>query len=135
MQLQFPPRPAAAAFILRVALGTVMIAHSLLKVLVFGLPGTAAFFAAHGFPGWTAYPVFALELIGGLLLLAGRWVQLVAATLLPVLAGAFLVHFPNGWNFAAPHGGWEYIAFLMAALVVQALLGPGSLRNDANTRQ
>lgn len=53
-----------AALVLRIALGMVFIAHSLLKLIVFTLPGTAEFFAAHGFPGWTAYPVFAAELAG-----------------------------------------------------------------------
>lgn len=33
-----------AAFILRVSLGVVFIAHGLLKVMVFTLPGTAQFF-------------------------------------------------------------------------------------------
>ena len=42
-----------AAFVLRLALGIVFVAHALLKLLVFTLPGTGAFFAAHGFPGWT----------------------------------------------------------------------------------
>ncbi len=114
------------AFALRLALAVVMIAHALLKLLVFTLPGTAAFFAAHGFPGWTAYPVFALELSGGLLLAAGLGVRFVAAGLIPVLAGALLVHLPNGWMFTAPGGGWEYVAFLIAALVAQVLLGPGA---------
>ena len=54
-----------AATLLRVSLGAMFIAHSLvLKHFTFTLAGTAQFFAAHGFPGWSAYPVFALELIG-----------------------------------------------------------------------
>lgn len=113
--------------ILRLALAAVMIAHALLKLLVFTLPGTASFFAANGFPGWTAYPVFALELAGGVLLAAGVAVRPVAAILLPVMAGAFLVHLPNGWMFTAPNGGWEYLAFLMAALTAQLFLGKGAL--------
>ena len=53
--------------------------------------------------------------------------QTVAALLVPVLAGAFLVHWPNGWSFTAPGGGWEYVAFLLIALVAQILLGDGAL--------
>lgn len=121
------PRTAPyAAFVLRVALGAVFIAHALLKLLVFTLPGTAEFFAAHGFPGWTAYPVFGAELIGGTLLIAGVFSRAVALLLIPVLAGAITVHWPNGWSFTANGGGWEYVAFLIAALSAQALLGDGA---------
>lgn len=115
-----------AAFVLRVSLGVVFIAHALLKPLVFTLPGTAQFFAAHGFPGWSAYPVFGAELIGGLALVAGIHARVASVALIPVMAGAFLVHWPNGWMFTAPNGGWEYVSFLIAALVAQALLGDGA---------
>ena len=40
-----------AAFVLRLSLGIMFIAHGLLKVLVFTLPGTAQFFESVGFPG------------------------------------------------------------------------------------
>lgn len=116
-----------AALVLRLALGAVFVAHALLKLLVLTLPGTADFFAAHGFPGWAAYPVFVAELAGGILLVAGLATRTVALALVPVMVGALLVHWPNGWSFTAPHGGWEYVAFLIAALVVQAGLGDGAL--------
>ena len=115
-----------AALLLRVALGTAFIAHGLFKVLVLTLADTAAFFAAHGFPDWTAYPVFAAEVVGGAALVVGFYTRLVAIALLPVLLGALTVHWPNGWYFGNPHGGWEYIAVLLAALIVQAGLGDGS---------
>lgn len=67
-----------------------------------------------------------LELLGGVLLALGIAVRWVAATLVPVMIGALLVHLPNGWMFTAPHGGWDYVAFLIAALTAQALLGPGA---------
>ena len=112
--------------VLRLGLAAVMLAHAMLKLLVFGLPGTAAFFDAHGFPGWSAYPVFAAELVGGVLLALGVWTRWVSLALIPVLFGAFLVHWPNGWMFVAPHGGWEYPAFLIVALAAQALLRGGA---------
>jgi putative oxidoreductase len=115
-----------APTLLRLALGIVFLAHAYAKVALFTLPGTAQFFAAHGFPGWSAYPVFALELIGGLLLVAGVRTRLVSIVLIPVLAGALLVHLPNGWMFTATGGGWEYVAFLIVTLGVQALLGDGA---------
>ena len=114
------------ALVLRVSLGVVMIAHGLLKVMVFTLPGTAQFFESVGFPGWTAYPVTIVEIAGGLLLIAGLWTRQVAIALIPVLLGATSVHFGAGWVFSNANGGWEYPAFLTATLVVQALLGPGA---------
>ena len=59
------------ALVLRLALGTMYIAHALLKVFVFTLPGTAAFFAGQGFPAWTAYVVVIAELLAGVALIAG----------------------------------------------------------------
>jgi len=114
-----------AALVLRIALGTMFIAHGLMKVLVFTLPGTVGFFEQVGFPGWTAYVVTYAEIGGGALLLAGIGVRAVSLGLLPVLLGALSVHAASGWVFSNPNGGWEYPAFLAAAAVVQALLGPG----------
>lgn len=123
-----------AAFLLRTTLGIVFVAHALLKLFVVTLPGTAAFFADHGFPGWTAYPVFVAELVGGLGLLAGFHSRLVALGLVPVLLGALTVHWANGWYFAAPNGGWEYIGVLLVALFVQAGLGDGRFALAAGAR-
>ena len=41
-------QPAYAAFILRIALGIIMIAHAALKVFVFTVPGTVQFFGSIG---------------------------------------------------------------------------------------
>ena len=115
-----------AALVLRLSLSTMFVAHALLKLFVFTLPGTAQFFQSMGLPGPLAYAVFAAELVGGLLLLAGVGTRWVAAALVPVLLGATWAHAGNGWLFSAPNGGWEYPAFLTVATVVQALLGNGA---------
>lgn len=114
-----------AALMLRLGLGVMFLAHGLLKVLVFTLPGTVGFFEQVGFPGWTAYIVTFAEIIGGVLLIAGVAVRTVSIALLPVLLGALYVHFGAGWLFTNPNGGWEYPAFLVIATIAQALLGPG----------
>ena len=114
-----------AALVLRVGMGTMFVAHGLLKILVFTLPGAAGFFEQVGFPGWMAYVVTFVEIGGGVLLLAGIGVRTVSLALIAVLTGALVVHFGNGWVFSNPNGGWEYPAFLIIASVVQALLGPG----------
>ena len=115
-----------AALTLRLALGTMFIAHALLKVFVFTLPGTVQFFESVGLPGVLAYATIAAELIGGTMLVLGIQARRVAALLIPVLLGATWIHAPNGWLFTAPNGGWEYPAFLAVAAFVQALLGNGA---------
>lgn len=115
-----------AALVLRIALGIMFIAHALLKVFVFTVPGTVQFFQSVGFPGALAYLTIAVELGAGLLLLAGIGTRWVALATVPVLLGAAWVHLPNGWVFNAQGGGWEYPVFLAVAAVVQALLGDGA---------
>jgi putative oxidoreductase len=122
------PRSDAAALILRLGLGVMYLAHSLvLKLATFGLHGTAEFFAGVGLPRWLAYLTFAAEALGGTLLVLGIWSRRVALGLLPALVGAIVwVHAANGWVFTAPNGGWEYPAFLILASIAVALLGDGS---------
>lgn len=122
------PRTAPyAALLMRVALGVMFIAHGLLKVFVFTLPGFAGFLASAGFPAALAWPVVLAELVGGLALVVGFYGRFVAAALIPVLLGALAVHAPNGWFFTAAKGGWEYPAFLVVAAIAVALLGDGAL--------
>lgn len=71
--------------------------------------------------------MFAVELVGGVALVAGIYTRVAALGLVPVVLGAFTVHWSNGWYFGSPNGGWEYIAVLLAALLVHAGLGDGRL--------
>jgi len=118
--------PAVAALLLRLSLGTMFIAHALLKYFVFTLPGTAQFFVSLGLPGVLGYATFAAELVGGVLLIAGVKTRIVSLALVPVLLGATWAHAGNGWLFTSPNGGWEYPAFWTIGLLVQALLGDGA---------
>ena len=116
-----------AALVLRVSLGVMFIAHSAwLKLVVFTLPGTAQFFGSLGLPPVLAYVVFAAETVGGLALILGVQTRWVAAALIPILLGATWAHAGNGWVFSNAGGGWEYPVFLIAASVVQILLGDGA---------
>lgn len=118
---------AYAALLLRVALGVMFLAHSVvLKYLTFTLSGTAQFFQSIGLPGWLAYVVFAAEAAGGVLLILGIQVRVVALALLPILIGAVWVHSGNGWVFTSANGGWEYPLYLVVLSLVQALIGEGA---------
>ena len=116
-----------ALLLLRLSLGVMFVAHAWLKIAVFTVPGFAGFMAQADFPASLAWPVVLAELLGGLALIFGLYARAVAVALLPVLAGALLVHAGNGWVFNAPNGGWEYPAFLIAGALVQALAGDGAL--------
>ena len=124
-RLPAAPSPRRAATLLRLSLGVMYIAHALLKLLVFTLPGTVQFFHSVGLPGGLAYPVFAAELLGGGALVLGLYARQTALALVPVLLGAAWVHLPNGWVFNATGGGWEYPVFLASASLVLWLLGDG----------
>lgn len=112
--------------LLRVSMGVMWIAHALLKLMVFTLPGTAQFFQSVGFPGFLAYPVFALELAGGIALLLGIYARQASLVLAPVMAAAASVHFGNGWVHTSAGGGWEYPVFLTVASIALWLLGDGA---------
>jgi putative oxidoreductase len=111
-------------FTLRVALGVMYVAHGLLKVLVFTPTGFAGFLAKTGNPEFLAWPIIVAEIVGGVALILGVYSRHVAAVLLPILIGAFFVHLPAGWQ--AGQGGWEYVAFLIAASLTVILSGEGA---------
>lgn len=118
---------AHATALLRVSLGVMALAHGLLKVFVFTVPGTVGYFESIGLPGFVAYLTILAEVGGGLALLLGIYTRWVSLALVPVLLGAAWVHAGNGWVFSKPGGGWEYPVFWALALLVQAGLGSGSL--------
>ena len=121
---------ALGTALLRVALGIMFLAHGALKVFVFTLPGTAAFFESVGFPGFFAYIVAPAEILGGLALIAGFQTRLVAAATLPLLFGVVTVHVGNGWLFSVPNGGWEFPVYLVVLAIAQVLLGGGAFAFD-----
>jgi putative oxidoreductase len=113
--------------VLRISLGLMFIAHSvILKYFTFTLGGTAQYFETIGLPGPLAYVVFALEAVGGVLLVLGIRTRWVALGLVPVLIGAAWAHSGNGWVFSNPNGGWEYPLFLIVISIVVALQANGA---------
>ncbi len=113
--------------LLRISLGVMFIAHSvLLKYFTYTLAGTAQFFESIGLPGLLAYVVFGMEAVGGILLVLGVRTREVSAALIPVLIGALWVHSGNGWVFSSANGGWEYPLYLIVLSAAQVLLGEGA---------
>ncbi len=110
---------AYGALIMRLALGAMAVGHGLMKAIGMGFAASAGMFESLGLPGFLAYLVIAVEVIGGVMLLLGvltRWVALAIAV---ILIGAIVfVHLYDG--------GWEYPLFLLASSIAVALLGPGA---------
>ena len=114
------------AFVLRLSLGTVLLAHGLLKIFVFTIPGTVGYFAGLGLPAIVAYLTIFGEVAGGIAIILGLYTRLAALASLPILLGATWAHLGNGWVFSNPNGGWEFPAFLVAIAVVVAIQGAGA---------
>lgn len=114
--------------LLRVALGIIFLAHSAyLKVIVFTVPGTVAFFDSLGLPAIIAYGTIGAEIVGGVMLILGIKVREAAAVLATVSLGATWAHFGAGWVFSNEGGGFEFPLFLAVTSFVQVLLGSGAL--------
>ena len=115
-----------AALTLRLSSGVLFLAHGWMKVSLFTIPGTVAFFESLGLPGFFAYLTILAELGGGFLLIAGIAVRLVSLPLIAILLGSVWAHAGFGWTFSNEGGGWEFPLFWAVVQGVIALLGAGA---------
>jgi putative oxidoreductase len=117
-------------FLLRLALGVVFVMHGWQKLAVFGHAGVTGFLTQLGvpFPGVNAVLITAVELGGGLLLLAGAFTR-VAGTLIAfaMLVAVMTAHLANG--FYAPTG-FEYPMTLLLASAAVTMTGAGAYSVD-----
>lgn len=124
--MTFESNTNVGATLTRLSLGTILLAHGLLKLFVFTLPGTVAFFASLGLPAIAAYLTIFAEVVGGVAIIAGLYTRLAAILSLPVLLGSLWAHAGNGWLFSGEGGGWEFPALLVALAVAVAIQGGGA---------
>lgn len=121
-----------APLVLRIAIGGIMLYHGIDK-LRGGVDGVEGMFTMMDVPApaLSAPVVTALEIIGGIALLAGLGTRLAAASLAAVLAGALLfVKADLGIISSGPMPGAELDIALLAGLVALLLLGPGNVSAD-----
>ena len=121
-----PSASLHGAFLTRITLGSILLAHGALKILVFTIPGTVAFFGSLGLPAIAAYLTIFGEVAGGVALILGIYPRLVALLSLPLLLGAAWAHSGNGWLFSNEGGGWEFPVVLVVLAIIVALQGAGS---------
>jgi putative oxidoreductase len=118
---------------IRLALGIPMLVGGVGKVFAIGpkpmgISGFAGFLASLGVPLPTiaAWGVGLLELVGGILLLAGLAVRVTGALMaINMLVATVLYHLPNG--YAATSNGIELTLVLTLIAVALVLSGPGAL--------
>ncbi len=115
-----------AAFALRLGSGVLFLAHGLMKVFVFTIPGTVGYFESLGLPAIAAYLTILAELGGGAALILGVATRLVSLPLVAVLLGAVWAHSGNGWTFSNTGGGWEFPLFWALTQAAIGLLGAGA---------
>jgi putative oxidoreductase len=124
------PRPASvrdtALLVARLLLGTIMFAHGYQKLMLDGIGRTTQGFEHMSIPAAivSASFVTVVEVVGGVLLVAGLFVAVVATLEGFVMLGAAVfVHLSHGIFVA--DGGWELVGAIGAGLVAVAASGPG----------
>jgi putative oxidoreductase len=113
-----------AIAIVRVAAASMMVIHGTFRILDGGVTGFGGFLAANHVPAGVAvaWLLTVVEIAGGLLLVAGRFVRpLCVWFALELLAGIALVHFREGW-FVVGGGrnGFEYSVLLIVCMLAVA---------------
>lgn len=103
----------------RIALGSVFIAHGLQKLQ--GLEGTIGFFASLGMPAFMAYVVTIIEVLGGLFVLLGVFTEIAGLSLAVVMIGAiYTVKMSKGFV-----GGYEFDLTLLLIALTLVVSGAG----------
>ncbi|MFV8830229.1 DoxX family protein [Alkalihalobacterium sp. APHAB7] len=106
------------AFLLRVVLGVVFLAHGAAKFQG-GIENVAGWFDSIGLPGALAYVVAIIELVGGIALILGIGTRIVSTLIGFIMVGAiFTVKLPAGFL-----DGYEYDLVLLTVAVFLVLNG------------
>jgi len=120
-------RAGAALFLLRVFVGIAFVFHGYGKVV--NIP---AFAAEFNLPSPLAVMAAYVQLLAGVLMIAGFLTPLASVCLAATMAVATVKLIRRGEPFVDPHGhSWEASSFYLIAVLAIALLGPGSFSVDA----
>ncbi|MBP3953609.1 DoxX family protein [Bacillus suaedae] len=113
------------ALLLRVVLGVILIGHGVGKFQD-GIGNIAGWFDSIGLPGFLAYIVASIELVGGIAMLLGLATRIVGGLFVLVLLGAIVtVQFSAGFI-----GGYAYDLALLAMSAYFLLNGSTSYSID-----
>jgi putative oxidoreductase len=121
-----------ALLVLRLVIGTVMIAHGYGKVFNGGFSHVHDMVQHLGFPGWMAYLLAATEFFGGILIIAGLLTRFVAvAMLIDMSVAIWKIHWHNGLK--GP-GGFEFPMSVAAIAFALIFFGAGPIALDSIRR-
>ncbi|MCK2017280.1 DoxX family protein [Peribacillus frigoritolerans] len=110
----------AAHVFLRVILGLTFFIHGVSKFQG-GIGNTSGFFDSLGIPGFMAYIVAGIELIGGLAVILGLGTRIVSVLFAVIMAGAiFTAKLPAGFLGNGQAAGYELDLALLAMSVYLA---------------
>ena len=113
----------ASTLILRVILGITFFVHGVVKFQG-GIENIAGWFGAIGLPGFLAYVVASIEVVGGIALILGLGSRVVAALLALLMIGATLkVKLAVGFLGNGEMAGYELDLALLAMAVFIAING------------
>ncbi|MFB9757406.1 MULTISPECIES: DoxX family protein [Bacillaceae] len=119
------------AFILRVVLGITFFVHGLTKFQS-GLGGLAGWFQSMGIPGFMAYAIGTIELVGGIALILGLGTRIISALLIAIMVVATLkVKLAAGFLGNGQGAGYELEVALMVMALHLALNGSSFLSLDS----
>lgn len=111
------------AVILRITLGIIFFVHGLGKFQG-GLENTAGWFSSIGLPGFLAYVVAVIELVGGIALIIGFATRIVSILLGLIMVGAiFTVKLSVGFTGNGEMAGYEFDLALLAMTLYLAVSG------------
>jgi uncharacterized membrane protein YphA (DoxX/SURF4 family) len=109
------------ATILRIVLGITFFIHGLTKFQG-GIGNTAGFFESLGLPGFSAYVVASIELIGGIALVLGIGTRIISISFALILVGAIVkVKFAAGFLGNGQSAGYEFDLALIAISIYLAI--------------
>ena len=110
----------AGTIILRIILGLTFFIHGFSKFQG-GISNTVGFFDSIGIPGFLAYIVSVIELIGGIALILGIGTRIVSVLFAVIMLGAiFTVKLPLGFLGNGQMAGYELELALLAMAIFMA---------------
>jgi putative oxidoreductase len=119
-----------ALFLMRLALGAIMVAHGYHKVFG-GLHHHAQMVASLGLPAWLGYVSAFTEFFGGLLILAGFFTRVAAfAVLIDLFVAIWKVHLHNGLIGTPDRPGYEFALAAAALAFALVVFGGGPIAID-----
>ncbi|MCH5719154.1 DoxX family protein [Niabella hibiscisoli] len=127
----------ANTFLLRIAVSTILLMHSVPAILNDTLPHFGAYLDQSGLAPagiFLAWLIKLSHIAAAICLVIGKWIRSACiVTLLILITGIFMVHLPNGWFVVG--GGTNGIEFnLLLIVVLITILFPSGWSRSRLTR-